>query len=235
MKNIFINIVSILTMQIFYAQNFKPGLYIKKNMTDKIEFKNNGSYILYNVQNLGHLALDQCDTLSIGQWKIISNDILDLTSENYYKEQLGYKYELEKSNKGSQDSIYIDIKLSDNSKESIPTPEFNILFNYKTAKQIKTKSNKIRISKKEYFLFGKNNRISLDLVFKTSGKVFYSNRLKYNILQDYALNLESNNFFTINLPYFNQCFFYFEPYYHSYIYIKDKNTLIWKGEEWIKK
>ncbi|MFS4429631.1 hypothetical protein [Chryseobacterium sp. S90] len=74
----------------------KPEFILKKDRTDKIEFKNNGLYILYNTQNLGHLALDQCDILSTEQWKKISNDVLDLTSENYYKEQPGYKYELKK-------------------------------------------------------------------------------------------------------------------------------------------
>ncbi|MCC3216058.1 hypothetical protein ABE425_02360 [Chryseobacterium cucumeris] len=238
MNKIVISSIVILTIQIFNAQkfndDFRTGVYIKKDRTDKIEFKNNGLYILYNTQNLGHLALDQCDILSTGQWKKISNDVLDLTSENYYKEQPGYKYEFKKGNKGSQDSIYIDIQLSKDFETSIPTPEFNILFNYNTSKQIETENNKIVISKNEYSLFGMNNQFSLALIFKPSGKTFYYNRLRYSILQDYILDVSNNNYFIINLPYFDQCFYEFEPYYHSNVYIKNKNTIIWQGEEWIK-
>lgn len=238
MKNLVIIILSFFVIQMFNSQkikdDFKAGIYIKKGLTDRIEFKDNGSFILYNSQNSGHLALDQCDISSIGQWQRISNDVLDLTSENYYEKQQGYKYELKKSAKGSQDSIYIDIQLSKDFETSIPTPEFNILFNYKTSKQIETRNKEIVISKKEYSLFGKKNQFSLDLVFKPSGKTFYYNRLRYNILQDYLLDVESNNYFTINLPYFDQCFYEFEPYYHSNVFIKDRNTLLWQGEEWIK-
>lgn len=238
MKSFIISFISVFIILSCKAQklgdNFLVGIYTKKGQSDKIDFKNNGSYTIYNVPNLGHMALDQCDILSTGQWKIISNDVLDLTSENYYLKQEGFKYDFKQETKHSKDSIYININLHKDFKNSIPTPEFNILFNYNTAKQLETKSNRIVISKKDYSLFGKKNQFSLDLVFKPSGKTFYYNRLRYNILQDYILDVENNNCFTISLPHFDQCFYEFEPYYHSNIYIKNKNTIIWQDEEWVK-
>ncbi|MHA3046221.1 hypothetical protein JSO59_002455 [Riemerella anatipestifer] len=211
------------------------GVYVKKEQSDRIEIKEDGSYILYNSKNNRGLVLDECEVLSKGRWSRISTDIIDLTSENYYMKQNGFKYEIEKEKRGSTDSIYINIKLTKDFETSIPTPYFNILINYKTAKQIETNNTKIALSKKEYFLFGKKNQISLDLVFNTSGKILYYNRLRYSILEDYILDVESYNYFTITLPYFDQCFYEFEPYYHSNIFIKDKNVLIWQGREWVKR
>lgn len=221
----------------YCAQNLNNesinGIFKKKGSTERIELQNNGSYVLYNSENLGDLALDRCDILSKGQWKKIDN-IIDLTSENYYQKQKGFQYELKQETKASKDSIYLNIILPKDFETSIPTPEFNVLFNYKTAKQIETISSIIRISKKEYSLYGSNNQISLDLIFRPSGKTFYTNRLRYTILKDYAIDINKNNYFTINLPYFDQCFYEFEPLYHSIVYVKNKNTLYWGGEEWIK-
>lgn len=238
MRIFILSFMSVFIAQSCKTQEFKNefliGTYVKKGRTDKIELKDNSLYILYNSKNLGDLALDQCDILSKGQWKQISTDVVDLTSENYYSKEDGYKYDLKQETKFSKDSVYININLHKDFETSIPTPEFSILFNYKTSKQIETTNNKIVISKKDYSLIGVKNQVNLDLVFKPSGQTRYYNRLRYEILQDFPLDVEKNNYFTISLPNFNQCFYEFEPYYHSYIYVKDKKTLMWQGEEWIK-
>ena len=75
-------------------------------------------------------------------------------------------------------------------------------------------------------------------MFLIANQYLPSTRLHLHMLQFHhlivILNTKKFNYFTISLPNFNQCFYDFEPYYHSYIYIKDKDTLMWKGEEWIK-
>ncbi|WP_147473920.1 hypothetical protein [Chryseobacterium nematophagum] len=212
--------------------NDYSGVYKIKGSEQKLDLNPKGSYILYNPESFGHLATDFCEYASKGQWKKISSDVIDITSENYYLKQEGFKYDLKQESKLSKDSVYIDIILPKDFEE-VATPEFDLLLNYKTSKRIRSASNRIKLSKKDYSLVGVKNQLTLNLIFNAKGERFFNNRLNYNILQDYNLDTNTYNYFIISLPNFNQCFYDFEPYYHSYIYVKDKNTLIWKGEEWI--
>ncbi|MCJ7935363.1 MAG: hypothetical protein MUW56_17485 [Chryseobacterium sp.] len=235
MKNYIIILFQFCFCGYFHSQaiNDYSGVYKIKGSGQKLELDSKGLYILYNPDSFGHLATDFCEYASKGQWNKVSSDVIDLTSENYYSKQEGFKYDLKQESKLSQDSIYIDVILPKDFEE-VATPEFDLLFNYKTSKRIRSASNRIKLSKKDYSLIGVKNQIILDLVFSAKGDVFFKNRLRYNILQDYNLDTDKYNYFTISLPNFNQCFYDFEPYYHSYIYVKDRNTLMWKGEEWIK-
>lgn len=234
MKN-YIIILQLFVFGYFHSQviNDYSGVYKIKGSEQKLELNSKGLYILYNSDSFGHLATDLCEYASKGQWKKISSDVIDLTSENYYLKQDGFKYDLKKESKFSQDSIYIDIILPKDF-DSIANPEFDLLFNYNTSKRIRSVNDRIKLSKKDYSLIGEKNKLTLNLIFNVKGERFFNNRLNYNILQDYSLDVDKFNYFTISLPNFNQCFFDFEPYYHSYIYVKDRNTLMWKGEEWIK-
>ncbi|SMO43829.1 hypothetical protein SAMN06265171_101821 [Chryseobacterium rhizoplanae] len=215
------------------AVNDYSGTYGIKGSGQKLQLDSKGFYILYNSKSFGHLATDFCEYASKGQWKKISSDVIDLTSENYYLKQEGFKYDLKQESKLSKDSVYINIILP-KEFEDIATPEYDLLFNYNTSKRIVTINRQIKLSKKDYSLIGVKNQLTLNIKFNAKGERFFNNRLNYNILQDYPFDVEKFNYFTISLPNFNQCFYDFEPYYHSYIYIKDKNTLMWKGEEWIK-
>ncbi|WP_131797316.1 hypothetical protein [Chryseobacterium kwangjuense] len=240
MKNYIIILILILILQICFCNfvnsqviNDYSGVYKIKGSEQRLELNSKGSYILYNPESFGHLATDFCKYSSKGQWRTISSDVIDLTSENYYLKQDGFKYDLKKESKLSQDSVYIDI-IVPKDFENIATPEFDLLFNYKTSKRIRSVSNRIKLSKQDYSLMKVKNQLTLNLMFNAKGERFFNNRLNYNILQDYPLDVDKFNYFTISVPNFNQCFFDFEPYYHSYIYVKDKKTLMWKGEEWIK-
>ncbi|MDR6516180.1 hypothetical protein [Chryseobacterium camelliae] len=235
MKKYIIILLQICICNIVNAQviNEYSGVYKLKGSEQKLELNLNGSYILYNSESFGHLATDFCEYSSKGKWEKVSSDVIDLTSENYYLEQDGFKYDLKQESKLSQDSLYINIILP-KSFEDIASPEFDILFNYNTSKRLETVNKKIIVSKKDYSLIGLANKLSLNLKFASKGERFFNNRLNYNILQDYPLDINKYNYITINLPNFDQCFFEFEPYYHIYIYIKDKKTLMWKGKEWIK-
>lgn len=235
MKNYIIILLQFCVCGYFHSQvtNDYSGVYKIKDSEQKLELDSKGLYTLYNPDSFGHLATDFCEYSSKGQWKKISSDVIDLTSENYYLKQDGFKYDLKQESKLSQDSVYIDVILPKDF-EDVANLEFDFLFNYKTSKRIRSVNNRIKLSKKDYSLVGIKNQLTLNLMFNAKGERFFNNRLNYNILQDYPLDVKKFNYFTISLPNFNQCFFDFEPYYHSYVYVKDKKTLMWKGEEWIK-
>lgn len=209
------------------------GIYAVKDSGQKIELTSNGFYTLYNPDYFGELATDFCEYSSKGKWKQISSDVIDLTSENYYLKQDGYKYNLEQGSRLSQDSIYINITFPKDFENNFK-PEYDIIFNYNTSKRIKTTNSKIKLSKKDYSLIDLKNQITLGLNFIAKGEQFFNNRLAYSILKNFPLDVDKFNYYTISLNDFNKCFFDFEPYYHSYIFIKNEKTLVWKGEEWIK-
>lgn len=210
------------------------GIYKKNNSSTKLELDAKGLYTLYNPKSLDHFVIEQCNYASKGQWRYINdNNAIDLISENYYQRQKGFEFEIKSENKHSNDSIYINIQLSKDFNDVIPTPIFNVLINSNTSNLIETSSQNIKISKKVLANNFKNT-INFDILFKVYGNIFYNNRLRYRILENYTLDISKANYFTISLPYFDQCFYEFEPYYHDYILIKDKKTLMWKGVEWIK-
>ncbi|MDH6254472.1 hypothetical protein M2347_004199 [Chryseobacterium sp. H1D6B] len=247
MINIFkhsISTILVITSLFFSAQNqndmsgsyfLKKGGKLYQALSDvnyqKIILNKDNTYILYHAPTD---FFEQCNYASKGSWKQIGKEVIDLTSENFYTKQEGYKYEIKQEKKLSKDSVYINMELHSDFENRIPTPEFSILFNYNTRKLIETINKNIKISKKEYSLLNMQNKINIDLYFRAYGKMLYTNRLVYSILKDFPIDTEKYNYFTIKLPYFDQCFYGFEPYNHSYMYIKDENTLIWQGQEWIK-
>lgn len=217
------------------------GIYKLKNQAlyQALSDNNNYSQIILNSDNtyvLSHAqanffpTIEQCDYASKGKWKQISNDIIDITSENYYLKQDGFKYELKKEKKKSNDSIYLKIVFSGDYHPVKFTYSFN------DGKWYTTDKAEIALPKDRYLLMkpANLNQIGLRLdINDVSGVTLYKSRTMFEIFRE-NIDTDKYNAITINLPYFNQCFFDFEPYYHSYIYIKDKKTLMWKGEEWTK-
>lgn len=65
------------------------------------------------------------------------------------------------------------------------------------------------------------------------GTKLYHGRIWFDIFNE-TIDTEKYNCLTIFLPYFDRCFFEFEPYYQELIYIKDSNRLFWQGEIWEK-
>ncbi|MFS4429629.1 hypothetical protein [Chryseobacterium sp. S90] len=192
--------------------------------------KSDNTYILSHAPANFSPTIEQCDYASKGQWKQISNDIVDITSENYYLKQDGFKYELKKEKKSSNDSIYLKIIFP----EDYHPVKFTYRFN--DGKWYTTNKKEIVLSKDKYLLMNPANinRIGLRLdVDDVSGVTLYRSRTMFEILRE-DIDTDKYNYITINLPHFNQCFFDFEPYYHNYIFIKNKNTLMWKGEKWIR-
>lgn len=76
----------------------------------KIVLNKDNTYLLYHAQANFSPAIEQCDFASKGKWAKISNDVIDLVSEDYFLKQDGFKYELKQENKLSQDSLYFNVE-----------------------------------------------------------------------------------------------------------------------------
>lgn len=212
------------------------GVFIQKDTGLKLQLTNDGYYTLFNPESNEHFVIEQCEYASKGKWKQLSNDVLEIISENYYVQQEGFKYDLKKENKYSKDSIYIEIKLPNEflnyRRETIKSTFY---FNHNTNKSITTKKGSIVIAKEKYLFAKPNevNHIGFSLNADVLGTSFYKSRIMFKVFEE-DINTEKYNYLTINLPNFNLCFYEFEPYNHELIYIKDKKELIWQGESWKK-
>lgn len=82
------------------------GVYILKsdklyqalsdNNYSRIELYKDGTYILDKADVLFTPVLDQCDYASKGKWSVVTNNLLEITSEDYYTKQKGFEYEIKK-------------------------------------------------------------------------------------------------------------------------------------------
>ena len=192
-----------------------------------IEIYRDKSYTLNKAEISFSPVMEKCNYASKGKWSVIADNVIEITSENYYTKQSGFNYQIKKENKLSQDSIYIQVVTPAN---SVPL-KLGFTFNYN--KSITTDKTYIALPKSKY-LWGRDiatNHINFWLNANASGIEIYKGRILFNIFDEY-IDTEKYNFLTINLPHFDRCFFEFEPYYQDLIYIKGKNKLLWKGKIW---
>lgn len=219
--------------------NFE-GIYNQKESGEKLELKPDGSYILYNAPVTFTPAIEQCDYASKGQWDKLSDEVLEITSENYYLKQEGFKYELKKESKFSKDSLYIEVNLPDSLmyyKNGIPV-NFSFIFNDNVSKSISTNKSSISLPKQKH-LWPKtsnsvnSNHIGFSLNANISGTTLYKSRIMFKIFEE-DIDTEKYNYLTVSLPHFDLCFFEFEPYNQELIYIKNESQLIWQGKSWEK-
>jgi hypothetical protein len=218
----------------------QPGIYKQKGSSIKLELKSDGTYILDNPEGNGHFEIEQCSYSSKGKWKQLSNDVLEITSENYYQKQEGFKYELKKENKFSQDSLYIVVNLPDSLiyyRNGIPV-NFSFTFNNDVNKSISTNKSLISLPKQKH-LWPKtsnsvnSNHITFSLNANISGTTLYKSRIMFEIFEE-DIDTEKTNYLTINLPHFDLCFFEFEPYNQELLLVKNQKELIWQGKSWEK-
>ncbi|WP_196889602.1 hypothetical protein [Aureivirga sp. CE67] len=205
------------------------GRYKQQNSSLKLDLNTDNTYKLWNHEQT-QCIIEQCEYTSIGKWSVLADNLIEITSENYYKKQKGYKYELKKENKFSQDSLYIKVVFP----YDLPPVKLNFYFNNYVSKSITTDETYIVIPKSKYlFKKSSNNFIAFNLDADIAGTTIYKSRILFDIFSEY-FDTNKYNFLTINLPYFDVCFFEFELYNQDYIYIKNKKTLIWNGNVWEK-
>src|SRR6218665_156401 len=203
----------------------QQGIYKEKGSGSKLELKSDGTYILYNPPVRLCPVIEQCEYASKGKWGLLSNYILEITSESYYRQQ-GFKYELKKENKFSRDSLYIKFNLPEDflRYRGDDAVTFQILVNHKLI----LTNNALTIIPKLKYLRAETsdsvNRNNFDFYF-------YKNGSDFRLFEE-KIDTKKSNYLTITLPNFDLCFFEFQSYKQELIFIKKKNELIWQGESW---
>ncbi|WP_299762457.1 hypothetical protein [uncultured Pontibacter sp.] len=213
------------------APNGVSGIYMRDESSEKLEIKSDGTYTLWNAEVLFTPVVEQCDYASKGRWSVVEDNVIEITSEDYYTKQKGLEYEIKKDNKFSQDSLYI--------KVVFPTDfhpvKLGFTFNHNNSKSISTNTTYIVLPKSKYLWNRKTstNQISFNLNADVSGTTLYNSRILFKVFE-IDIDTEKYNYLTVTLPNFDRCFFEFEPYNQELIYIKDKNQILWQGEVWKK-
>ncbi|SKB68060.1 hypothetical protein [Macellibacteroides fermentans] len=207
------------------------GVYEREESSEKLELKSDGTYTLWNPEITFTPVIEQCDYASTGKWTILADNVIEITSENYYTEQKGFGYDLKKENKLSQDSLYIQVVFP----TDFHPVSLNFTFNHKNNKSITTDKTYIVLPKSKYLWNRRTatNQISFNLNADVSGTEIYKGRILFKIFEE-SIDTEIHNYLTITLPCFDRCFFEFEPFYQDLILIKNKNTIIWQGDTWSK-
>lgn len=215
------------------------GSYILKNdskfkaLSDdrkysSLDIHNDGTYTLNNTAITFTPSIEQCDYASKGKWSIIAPNILEITSENYYKD-IGVKYNLFKENKLSQDSLYIKVIFP----SDYHPVKLDLTFN--NNKSIITSETYIALAKSKYLWDRRThvNRINLNINADSRGMTLFKSRMLFKIFEE-NFDTEKYNYLTITLPNFDRCFYEFEPYYQELIYLRNENEIFWLGEIWQK-
>lgn len=208
-----------------------PGIYQKQGSAEKLELKPDGSYILWNADISFSPVIEQCDYVSKGRWSVIGDNVLEITSEDYYTKQKGFEYKIKQENKFSQDSLYIQVIFP----TAFHPVKLGFTFNHNNSKSITTDKTYVVFPKSKHLWNRRTamNQIGFSLNADVSGTELYNGRILFKIFQE-SIDTEKYNYITINLPFFDRCFFEFEPYYQELIYNKDNNHLLWRGGIWKK-
>ena len=211
------------------------GIYKRQESTEKLELKTDSTYTLFHSEHLFTPVFEQCEIASKGRWSVLSNDILELTSEDKFLKQKGFEYLIKKENKLSQDSLYIHVNFSDDFE-----PPVNLRFSFNFQKEVFLEKGKTFIAlPKSKYLLGKSsnsinkNHISFSLNANISGTTIYKGRILFDMFEE-DIDTEKTNFLTVSLPNFERCFFEFEPLNKELIYIKSYYLLFWQGDFWKK-
>lgn len=214
---------------------YLQGLYTRQGSSEKIELKPDSTYILYNPLLTFTPVFEQCETASKGKWSVLSNDVLELTSEDKYLREKGFEYDLKKENKLSQDSLYIKVNFPNDYE---PNVKVNFTFNNNVSKSIETEKTLIVIPKSKHLWAKSSNAVNRNHIYfsinaNVSGIHLYKSRVLFKIFEE-DIDTENTNYLTITLLNFDRCFFEFEPLNKELIYIKNSSQLVWKGDTWKK-
>lgn len=210
------------------------GVYENQSSLKKLELEPNGKYSIWNAENSSDLVFEECEYTSKGKWSVMADNVIELTSEDYYTKQKGFEYEIKEENKFSQDSLYIQV----NFPTDFHPVSLHFSFNYDTSKSVTTDKTYIALPKSKYLWTRKNstNQIGFSLNANVVGTKFYNSRAMFEIFEDSQEVIDTHkfNYLTINLPNFDRCFFEFISYNQDLIYLNHDNNILWQGEIWKK-
>lgn len=196
-----------------------------------LEIHKNGTYTLNKAIIKFSPVIEQCEYASKGKWSVIADNVIEITSEDYYTKQKGFEYEIKKENKFSQDSLYIQVVFP----TDFHPVKLDFTFNHNNSKSVTTDKTYIVLPKSKHLWNRRTatNQIAFSLNADVSGTEIYKSRILFRIFEE-SIDTEKFNFLTITLFNFDRCFFEFESYNQELIYIKSSNQLLWQGEIWKK-
>jgi hypothetical protein len=212
-----------------WGNNSMSGVYQCGN--ERIILDKDFHFYLERLPKNRDVAIFECnDTIAKGKWSLVKNGVIRLNNEPDFDIA---PYKLLKEMKLSKDSVYISISLPSEIDNEENKFEFHLFFlygigNWKTSK-------KHFVLPKEMVANG--NILNFSMTIKDNypnceaGHKCYQ-RIYFKVFENQAFDI-SNNFVTISLPNFNQCFVEKMDVENEYLLI-DKNVIQWRGKDYHK-
>jgi len=204
------------------------GIYKRPTSTEELELSADMTYTLMSPKILFTPVIERCYYASEGKWSIMAENVIEITSDNYYNKQKGFEYEIKKENKFSQDSLYIQVVFP----TDFHPVKLRFNFDYNNSRTIVTDTTYIVLPKSKY-LRGAVTQLNFTLYTDVLRAMFYS-RMSFSIFEGEGIYSEKHNHLTITLPNFDRCFFEFKPFRQELILLKGKNKILWQGDVWKK-
>lgn len=208
----------------YFNHNYLPGIFQRDSSLEKLVLKPDGTYVLLRSENNSDYTYEPFPIASKGVWSRPADNIIEITSENYYRKDPGYEYEVIRENRYSPDSLYFQLVFPSDFH-----PVEITIDNPKHRYDISTERTSIAVARADLW-----PQPSIVIAPKLLNKQQINNRRRYWHHEERDLNTFSYNYFTIIYPYFDKYFFDFETIYHQMILIKSSRLLQWRGSEWNK-
>lgn len=214
------------TCPIDRSRNVLSGIFQKDSSSARLFLNPDGTFVAMKPErSIYYDYYERCDYYSKGKWSLLEDNVIELTSENYFSKEPGYDYELIKEKKHSQDSLYFHIVFP----SYFHPVKISIAFDNK--KNIMTEDTLIVVSKADYLVENEPmNHINIELHALPG----YNDKGARTVFEyvDEDFDIDRNNCFTLVLPHFDICFFQMILYNQELILIKKNNVLRWKNSNW---
>lgn len=214
------------------AKNQQPidGVYKEEEGSKWIEFSDGYFSFNYNVPE--HLPMFTCEKLSYGKYKVIDDKFIELnSSDSILHTRYLFDDNVKKINQGSQDSIYIVVKKSEDYitsyKSKIETySNLNYVLSYGLEEFNFSNKNQIQVKK-----MNEDDFKEIWLTIKVKQFPSYYSNGRYRGLTELIviIEMEDYNYFEIDLSSYGECTL-FQEYYKGELIRYEKNKIYWNGE-----
>lgn len=200
------------------------SIYDSIKNPNKLVLLSDSTYKLFEVDSMSMMLR------SIGRWHQFANNAIELTSDHYSAEDLGLDYTIERMDRGSQDSVYVEVVFPQDIFDNYFYPIVEMVVNTDTIK-----------AKQYVFAYAKGdieniNQVSCAVnvhrpyIYSIND---YKTRIYYECLKQ-TIDFSSNNTFSLTLSNFTYEYANLQFFYKSILAVSNSGALVWLDSDWLK-
>lgn len=213
------------------------GIYNLKGLKKSIQLSESGRFFIFDSTTYGHQKFESnfCKLKSYGQWHFHKKDFIEInTSEDILYPYLNATVT---SDSLGNDSLYFYIK-TNIPKELERFVTYSLIIDYEGEYDFKKEfsksfhSNVIALNKPHFGV--KLNSLIVSLRYTNPNNMF-DNKIGFEFVSTDELKLNKmDDYFVIEIPDLDICYFEYARYKGDYIRILNQHTLLWNNEKYEK-